>query len=271
VDEAGIYVTSGFEYETIWGLGANAMIQDLDDIAKCDNIMDDIGIDSIEGAVLLATAMEAGVIPWGDGKECLRVLRDEIGKGTPLGRILGNGTASVGKAYGLVRVPVVKGQGIPAYDPRSVKGIGVTYATSTMGADHTAGYTIATNILKVGGYIDPLKKEGQVELSRNLQIATAAVDSTGMCVFIAFPALDIPESFTALIDLINAAYGLSLTADDVTELGKKILKIEHDFNKGAGFTNQDDRLPEFFTYEPIPPHNAVWDFTDEEIDEFWNF
>ncbi|MDK2848374.1 MAG: aldehyde:ferredoxin oxidoreductase [Desulfuromonadales bacterium] len=271
VDEAGIYVTSGFEYETIWGLGANAMIENLDDIAKCDNIMDDIGIDSIEGAVLLATAMEAGVIPWGDGKECLRVLRDEIGKGTPLGRILGNGTASVGKAYGLVRVPVVKGQGIPAYDPRSVKGIGVTYATSTMGADHTAGYTIATNILKVGGYIDPLKKEGQVELSRNLQIATAAVDSTGMCVFIAFPALDIPESFTALIDLINAAYGLSLTADDVTELGKKILKIEHDFNKGAGFTNQDDRLPEFFTYEPIPPHNAVWDFTDEEIDEFWNF
>jgi aldehyde:ferredoxin oxidoreductase len=271
VDEAGIYVTSGFEYETIWGLGANAMIEDLDDIAKCDNIMDDIGIDSIEGAVLLATAMEAGVIPWGDGKECLRVLRDEIGKGTPLGRILGNGTASVGKAYGLVRVPVVKGQGIPAYDPRSVKGIGVTYATSTMGADHTAGYTIATNILKVGGYIDPLKKEGQVELSRNLQIATAAVDSTGMCVFIAFPALDIPESFTALIDLINAAYGLSLTADDVTVLGKKILKIEHDFNKGAGFTNQDDRLPEFFTYEPIPPHNAVWDFTDEEIDEFWNF
>ncbi|ABA87515.1 aldehyde:ferredoxin oxidoreductase, tungsten-containing [Syntrophotalea carbinolica DSM 2380] len=271
VDRAGGYITSGFEYETIWGLGANAMIEDLDDIAKCDNLMDDIGIDSIEGAVLLATAMEAGVIPWGDGKECQRVLRDEIGKGTPLGRILGNGTGMVGTAYGLVRVPVVKNQGIPAYDPRSVKGIGITYATSTMGADHTAGYTIATNILKVGGYVDPLTKDGQVELSRNLQIATAAVDSTGMCVFIAFPALDIPESFTALIDLLNATYGLDLTADDVTELGKKILKIEHDFNTAAGFSKQDDRLPEFFSYEPIPPHNAVWDFTDEEIDEFWDF
>jgi len=271
VDEAGAYVTSGFEYETIWGLGANAMIEDLDDIAKCDHLMDDIGIDSIEGAVLLATAMEAGVIPWGDGKECQRVLRDEIGKGTPLGRILGNGTGSVGRAYGLVRVPVVKNQGIPAYDPRSVKGIGITYATSTMGADHTAGYTIATNILKVGGYLDPLQKEGQVELSRNLQIATAAVDSTGMCVFIAFPALDIPESFTALIDLINATYGINLTADDVTDLGKTILKMEHDFNTAAGFGPEDDRLPEFFAYEPIPPHNAVWDFTDDEIDEFWNF
>jgi aldehyde:ferredoxin oxidoreductase len=271
VDEDGGYVTSGFEYETIWGLGANALIEDLDDIAKCDNIMDDIGIDSIEGAVLLATAMEAGVIPWGDGKECRRVLREEIGKGTPLGRILGNGTASVGQAYGLTRVPVVKGQGIPAYDPRSVKGIGITYATSTMGADHTAGYTIATNILKVGGYVDPLKKEGQVELSRNLQIATAAVDSTGMCIFVAFPVLDIPEAFTSLIDLINAAYGLDLTADDITELGKRILKIEHAFNLAAGFNNADDRLPEFFSYDPVPPHNVVWDFTGEEIDEFWDF
>jgi aldehyde:ferredoxin oxidoreductase len=123
----------------------------------------------------------------------------------------------------------------------------------------------------VGGYIDPLTKDGQVELSRNLQIATAAVDSTGMCVFIAFPALDIPESFTALIDLLNATYGINLTADDVTELGKTILKVEHDFNTAAGFGPADDRLPEFFNYEPIPPHNVVWDFSDEEIDEFWNF
>lgn len=271
VDEAGVYITSGFEYETIWGLGANAMIEDLDDIARCDNLMDDIGIDSIEGAVLLATAMEAGVIPWGDGKECERVLREEIGKGTLLGRILGNGTAAVGKAYGLTRVPVVKGQGIPAYDPRAVKGIGITYATSTMGADHTAGYTIATNILKVGGFVDPLSKEGQVELSRNLQIATAAVDSTGMCIFIAFPALDIPECLTSLIDMINAVYGLRLTGDDVNALGSRILKVEHAFNVAAGFGKAEDRLPEFFEYEPVPPHNAVWDFSGEEIDEFWNF
>lgn len=271
VDASGVYITSGFEYETVWGLGADAMIEDLDDIARCDAIMDDIGIDSIEGAVLLAVAMEAGVLHWGDGKECQRVLREEIGKGTPLGRILGNGAAAVGKAYGLTRVPVVKGQGIPAYDPRAIKGIGITYATSTMGADHTAGYTIATNILKVGGFIDPLSKEGQVDLSRNLQIATAAVDSTGMCIFIAFPALDIPECLTSLVDMINAVYGLQLTGDDVTALGARILKVEHQFNIAAGFSNADDRLPEFFEYEPVPPHNVVWDFTGEEIDKFWDF
>jgi len=270
-DKDGNYITSGFEYETIWGMGADCCVEDLDDIARADSLMDDIGLDSIEGVVMFGVAMEAGIIPFGDGKGILRLLSEEIGKGTPLGRILGSGAAVVGKVYGVSRVPVVKNQGIPAYDPRSVKGIGITYATSTMGADHTAGYTIATNILNVGGYVDPLKKEGQVELSRNLQIATAAVDSTGMCIFVAFPALDIPECLPALIDMINACYGISLTGDDVVNLGKYILKTEHKFNIAAGFNSSHDRLPDFFCDDPVPPHNLVWDFTDAEIDEFWNF
>lgn len=270
VDDKGEYVTSGFEYETIWGLGCACNISDLDDIARCDNAMDDVGIDSIEGAVLMSVAMEAKILEWGDGKEAFRLIDEDIRTGTPLGRILGNGAGSVGRTYGLTRIPVVKNQGIPAYDPRAVKGIGVTYATSTMGADHTSGYTIATNILKVGGFVDPLSNEGQVELSRNLQIATAAVDSTGLCIFVAFPALDIPECFTAIYEMINARYGLSLTADDVVALGKQILKTEHEFNLAAGFTNKDDRLPEFFE-EAIPPHNAVWDMSNEELDKFWDF
>jgi aldehyde:ferredoxin oxidoreductase len=270
-DKEGKYVTSGFEYETIWGLGADCCIDNLDDIAQADSLMDDIGIDSIETAVMFGVAMEAGILPFGDGKGIIRLLTEEIAKGTPLGRILGGGAGSVGRTYGVTRVPVVKNQAIPAYDPRSVKGIGITYATSTMGADHTAGYTIATNILNVGGYVDPLKKDGQVELSRNLQIATAAVDTTGMCIFVAFPALDIPECLPALIDMINARFGIALTGDDVTNLGKHILKIERQFNIDAGLTREHDRLPEFFRNEPVAPHNAVWDFTDAEIDEFWNF
>ena len=123
--------------------------------------------------------MEAGLIKWGDGKAALDLIK-EIRKGTPLGRIVGCGAAAVGRIYGQTRVPVVKGQAIPAYDPRAVKGVGLTYATTPMGADHTSGYAVATNILKCGGFVDPLKKEGNVELSRNLQIATAAIDSTGM-------------------------------------------------------------------------------------------
>lgn len=268
-DKAGKYLTSGFEYETIWGLGANACIKNLDDIAYIDRAMDDVGIDSIETAVTIALLMDAGVIPWGDGKAALDLV-EQIVKGTTLGRLIGSGAAVTGKVFGLTRVPVVKSQAIPAYDPRSVKGVGLTFATSPMGADHTAGYAVTANIMKVGGFVDPLKKEGQVELSRNLQIATAAIDSTGMCLFIAFAILDIPDGFNALIDMLNAQYGLTLTADDVTALGKTILKAERGFNEKAGFTKAQDRLPEFFE-EELPPHNTTWDFTDEEIDEVFNF
>lgn len=265
------YKTSGFEYESIWAMGADCCVDDLDQIAEADSIMDDLGIDSIETSVAMGVAMEAGVLEFGDGEGICRILRDEVGKGTGMGRLIGGGAGMVGQIYGVARVPVVKNQAIPAYDPRAIKGIGITYATSTMGADHTMGYSIATNILNVGGSVDPLSKEGQVELSRNLQIATAAIDSTGMCLFIAFAALDDETCLPALIDLINARFGLKLTGDDVVNLGKYILKTEKAFNEAAGFSKQDDRLPEFFSIEKLPPHNVVWDFSGEEIDSFWNF
>ena len=270
-DREGRYKTSGFEYESIWAMGADCCVDNLDLIAEADHLMDDIGIDTIETSVAMGVAMEAGVLEFGDGEAICRILREEIAQGTPLGRIIGCGAGSVGRAFGVTRVPVVKNQAIPAYDPRAVKGIGITYATSTQGADHTMGYTIATNILGVGGNLDPLSKEGQVELSRNLQIATAAIDSTGMCLFIAFAALDDEKCLPALVDMINARYGINLTADDVTALGKTILKTERAFNEAAGFTSRDDRLPEFFSEEPLPPHNVVWDMTPEEIDSFWDF
>ncbi len=269
-DKQGKYITSGFEYETIWGLGADAGIKDLDIIAYIDRAMDDVGVDSIETAVAVATAMDGGLLPWGDGQAVLEVVKD-MAKPTPLARIIAGGVAVVGKLCGMYRVPVVKDQAIPAYDPRSVKGIGLTYATTPMGADHTAGYCISGNILKVGADIDPLKKDGQVEYARAMQIGTAAIDSTGMCLFVYFGIADSPEGYQALIDMINAQYGLELTADDVDELGKSVLKVERDFNKRAGFTNHHDRLPEFMEYEVLPPHNVVWDFTPEEIDEVFNF
>ena len=268
-DKDGNYVTSGFEYETIWGFGANCCIEDLDTIAQIDHLLDDIGADTIETAVAVGVAMEAGIIPFGDGPGALKLLK-QIGEGTPLGRILGSGAGAVGKAYGVTRVPVVKNQGLSAYDPRSVKGMGITYATSTMGSDHTVGYCIPVNILRVGGFVDPLKKEGQVELSRRLQIGTAYLDSTGLCVFVGFAALDNPAVASLLADMLNAKAGLNKTAEEWRTLGRTVLLTEHKFNLAAGFTNKDDRLPEFFK-EPVPPHNAVWDFTEEEIDSFWNF
>ncbi|MBC2724573.1 MAG: aldehyde ferredoxin oxidoreductase [Desulfosporosinus sp.] len=264
------YLTSGFEYETIWGFGAGCTVDDLDIIAHVDQICDDIGIDTIETAGTMMVAMEAGILPWGDGPGILKLFKEEIKEGTPLGRILGNGADFTGRAFGVTRIPTVKHQSIPAYDPRAVKGIGVTYATTTMGADHTAGYSVTSNVLNVGGRIDPLGKEGQIELSRNLQIATASVDSAGLCVFTAFAILDYEPVSHALIDMINAQYGTNWSVDDWFDQGRYILKTERAFNQAAGFTNKDDRLPEFFS-EPVPPHNVTWDFTGEELDQVFQF
>ena len=271
VDENGEYVTKQPEYETVWAHGAHCGISDLDAIARMDRLDDDYGFDTIEMGVAIGVAMAANVLPFGDVEGAINLVH-EAGKGTPMGRILGAGAATVGKTYGLERVPVVKGQAMPAYDPRTVKGIGVTYATTTMGADHTAGYSVTTNVLGVGGKSDPLSAKGQVEISRNLQIATAALDSTGYCLFVALCILDQPETFGAMIDSINAMYGLSMTADDVVALGKSVLRTEREFNRLAGFGPADDRLPMFMTRESVEPHPGIrFDVTDEELDSVHNY
>ena len=145
---------------------------------------------------------------------------------------------------------------MPAYDPRSVQGIGVTYATTTQGADHTAGYTITANILGVGGTVDPLTPEGQVELSKNLQIATAMLDSLGLCIFVAFPVLDIPEAFVAIHEMLEAHTGAKYDAAALMQMGREVLTMERLYNERAGFTAADDRLPAYFKTEKLPPHNV---------------
>ncbi|MBN1483751.1 MAG: aldehyde ferredoxin oxidoreductase [Chloroflexia bacterium] len=269
-DEDGNEVVSCIEYESDWALGANCEIDDLDAIAKMVKLCNEYGLDTIEAGVTIGVAMEAGLAEFGDAKKAIKLLK-KIGKGKGIGRILGQGAAFTGRAYGLTRVPTVKGQAMPAYEPRAVKGIGVTYATSTMGADHTSGYTIAPEILAVGGDLDALEIQGKAETSRNLQVATAFLDATGHCLFIAFAILDIAEGFQGMIEECNGVLGTNWTADDVTAIGKEILKKERGFNEAAGFGPMDDRIPEFMHLEKLPPHNVTWDVPDEMLDSVYDF
>jgi aldehyde:ferredoxin oxidoreductase len=263
--EDGSEIVSCVEYESDWSLGANCGIDSLDDIAELVRLCNDIGLDTIEAGCTLGVAMEAGLAPFGDGKAAIKLMR-EIGEGTPLGRILGGGTALTARAFGVVRSPTVKGQSMPAYEPRAVKGIGITYATTTMGADHTAGYTIGPEILSVGGAADPLDPKGKADLSRAFQATTAFLDSTGHCLFIAFAILDIASGFEGLMEEVNALLGTDYTVDDAARLGAEVLRKERAFNEAAGFGPADDRVPEFMKYEPLPPHNQVFDVPDEALD-----
>jgi aldehyde:ferredoxin oxidoreductase len=269
-DEEGNALVSCLEYETAWALGANCGVDDLDWIAKMTRECNDIGLDTIEAGNSLAIAMEGGVINFGDGEAALDLLQ-EVSRKTPMGRIIGQGVEATAKAFGVHRVPTCKGQSMPAYEPRAVKGIGVTYATTPMGADHTAGYTIAPEIAGVSGKVDPLSDEGKAELSLTFQAATAFIDSTGYCLFIAFPILDIAKGWEGMAESVAGVTGMNVTGADVVPLGKEVLKVERLFNERAGFTAEDDRPPEFMRYEKLPPHNVVWTITDEQLDSVYSW
>lgn len=262
----GTFHTSVMEYESVWALGANCGIGNLDDVADLIWACNDVGLDTIEMGGAIAVAMEGGLLKFGDAEGAKRLLNEEVRHATPLGRIIGNGTELTGKAFGVIRVPTVKGQSMPAYEPRAVKGIGVTYATTTMGADHTAGYTIAPEILSVGGKADPFTTQ-KAELSRAFQASTAFIDTSGYCLFDAFAVLDIPDGLAGMVESCAAVLGTTWTVEDAVNLGLEILKAERRFNEAAGFTRAHDRLPEFMKYEALPPHRTVFDVPDEELDK----
>ncbi|MBW1945367.1 MAG: aldehyde ferredoxin oxidoreductase [Deltaproteobacteria bacterium] len=266
VDDGGKYVTASLEYETIWSMGGMPGIDDLDVIARLDFLSDDIGLDTMNTGVAIGVAMDAGYKEFGDGQAAIELM-EEIAKGTEIGKVLGNGPAAVGKHFNHHRVPVAKGQSIAAYDPRGMQGNGVTYATSPMGADHTAGNLVGAYL---GGVLNPLEAEGQVKASRKAQISMASLDCTGLCL-LAGAALAAPDVSEALLKMINAKLGTQMGADDIPALGIRVLKAELEFNRNAGFTNKDDRLAKFFYEEPLPPHNKVFAVTDEDLDNTLDF
>lgn len=256
-DENGEYLTAGFEYETIGLNGANCGISSLDTIAKIDRLCDDFGIDTMETGCTIAVCMEAGKIEFGDDKGALGFIQEMI-DGTEFGKILGQGTECTGKKLGVKRIPTVKGQSLAAYDPRSLKGTGVTYAVSPMGADHTAGNALGNPT------VDSYKKEGQVQLSTTLQVGMSTFDNLGMCIFSGFCTQD-PQNVGYLLEMMAGKFGGEWNPDKLFGIGVQTLALEKAFNRAAGFTDKDDKLPEFMYTEPLYPQNTVFDITEEEI------
>ncbi|MEJ2754202.1 MAG: aldehyde ferredoxin oxidoreductase C-terminal domain-containing protein, partial [Chloroflexota bacterium] len=210
--EDGEEIVSPLEYETIGLMGANLGIDSLDAIARMNWQVNDLGLDTIEIGAALGVAAEAGLMAWGDGEGGLALI-DEIRRGSALGRVLGNGAATTGKVYGVERVPAVKGQAISAYDPRAIKGTGVTYATSPQGADHTCGLTIRAKI----EHLDPTIQQAE---SRNAQLNMAGYDTLGACIFAGFGFAATPGTIR---DLLNARYGWDVSETILQELGRQTI------------------------------------------------
>jgi aldehyde:ferredoxin oxidoreductase len=259
-DSTGKALVAPMEYETIGLMGSNLGISDLDAVARLNREVNDLGLDSIDLGAALGIAAQAGLMAFGDGDRALELL-GEIRKGSPLGRILGHGVAVAGRVLGVPRVPAVKGQAIAAYDPRALKGTGVTYATSPQGADHTAGNTLRAKV-------DHLDPKVQADLSRAAQINMAGYDTLGACIFSGGGFAVAPE---VIPQFLNALYGWQAGPDILQTLGKETLRLEREFNRRAGFTAVDDRLPEWMTLEKLPPHNSVFDVAEADLDGVFNW
>jgi aldehyde:ferredoxin oxidoreductase len=217
----------------------------------------DYGLDTIETGAALGVALEAGLAPFGDF-EAIRALLSQVGEGTVLGRLIGNGAVTTGRVLGIRRVPAVLGQAMPGYDPRSLKGNGVTYATSPQGADHTAG-----NAFGARNQVNPLAVSGQRDLSLKLQIIAAMLDSTGLCLFARPPIIADPQ---LMVDMLNGRFGWGWTTADFDRANRDVLRTEIEFNRRAGLTAADYRIPEYMREEPLAPHNATFDIPDSDLD-----
>ena len=257
VDKDGKEIVSPVEYETIGLMGTNCGLTDPDELARVNFIANDLGIDTIEAGAMIGVLMDVGEGPFGDVNFMVKVL-EEIRKGSEQGRLWAQGTARVGKHYGAKRIPVIKQQAISAYDPRVVEATGITMMMTAQGADHTAG-----NLPKLD--CRGMDASQIVAASYGAQRMMAASDALGICIF-GRMVTDTHSAF--IVEAINNALGTDFPASYYNEIGKETLRLEHEFNRAAGFTDQDDDLPDFFYTESLPPMNRVARFRGEEVNRF---
>ena len=242
--------SGGLEYEAAWALGAANGVNDLEALQYANLLCNEEGIDPISYGATIGAVMELyemGVLtkeqigieaPFGSAK-ALAFLTEQTVNGEGFGKEIGQGSKRLTEKYGHPDLSMsVKGQEFPAYDGRGIQGMGLAYATSNRGACHLRGYTVASEVLGIPVKTDPLEHEGKPELVKAFQDATAAFDSSGLCIFTTFA-----WGLADLAPQMAAACGEQYTTEELEKIGERIWNMEREFNNRAGFTDKDDNLP----------------------------
>jgi len=242
--------SGGLEYEAAWALGAANGVNDLEALQYANLLCNEEGFDPISFGATVGAVMELyemGVLtkeqlgieaPFGSAK-ALAYFAEITAKGEGFGKEIGQGSKRLTAKYGHPDLSMsVKGQEFPAYDGRAIQGIGLAYATSNRGACHLRGYTIASEVLGIPVKTEPTESEGKPELVKAFQDATAAFDSSGLCIFTTF-AWSLPD----LAPQLQAACDDAYTTEELEKIGERIWNMEREFNNAAGFTAKDDSLP----------------------------
>ena len=253
-DADGKEIVSPVEYETLGLMGTNCGLTDPDDLARLNWHANDLGIDTIETGAMMGVLLDAGLAPFGDVAFLTRVMA-ELRAGSADGKLWAQGTAAVGAHYKVARCPVIKKQGISAYDPRVIEVTGISMMVTAQGADHTTGN--APKFECSGKNVDEL-----VDVSMEMQTLCASADSLGLCVF---GRSVTNANIEMVVGAINDACGTGFSVDWFREIGRQTLRYEAEFNLAAGFTEADDELPAFFYEEALAPSNKVARFHSAEV------
>jgi aldehyde:ferredoxin oxidoreductase len=248
-DKDGNYKTSALEFETLTLLGSNCGIASWEDVADLDRLCDDVGLDTIETGAAIAIYMDSGAMEFGNAEGAKDLLK-EIAEGTDLGKAIGNGAVAIGRRQKHKRVGAVKGQALPAWDPRPLKAAGVTYCTSAMGADHTAGLVV-----------DPGQSiEDIAQASQESQILNTAIDSSGFCQFLMTSIQEISEFYSHFL-------GEKVPREQIADIAWQCMQEEWEFNRRAGFGPEDDEMPDTMKEDAIGPEKAVWDVPQDIVNQ----
>lgn len=252
---------AGPEYETIWGFGSDCGVNDMEAVIKANYWCNEYGLDTISTAATIAAAMELyqrGFIKkedldggpelvWGNAEAVVEWTK-RIGQKAGLGALMAEGSYRLCEAYGVPEYSMtVKKQEMPAYDPRGIQGIGINYATSNRGGCHVRGYMISPEILGLPEKLDRFTLEGKAEWTKIFQDFTAAIDSSGLCLFTSF-AMGADD----YANLYNAISGTNMTGSDFIEAGERVWNLERTFNLKAGIDPSQDTLPKRLLEEGIP-------------------
>ncbi|RME84686.1 MAG: aldehyde ferredoxin oxidoreductase [Caldilineae bacterium] len=266
------------EYESVWALGANCGVSNKEAVAYMIDQCNRFGMDPIELGNVIGMYMEAlqrgyvngNPLTWGDADGMIELI-ERIARGADeTARTLGLGAAGAAKAFGHPEIAMsVKGQAIPAYDPRGLKGMGIGYATSNRGACHLRAYTPAAElgVMPFGSLkVDPLAWEGKGELCKVFQDVHAVSDSLDICKFSAFA-----EGMDEYVSQYNAVTGRNLTADELLKAGERVYNLERYYNNLVGFREGSDYLPERFLKEPstVPGSEGQVCELDKMLEEYY--
>jgi len=271
--------SGGLEYESAWSLGCATGVDDLEALTFANFLCNEYGMDPITLGSTVAAAMElykigaitdaeTGGMPlqFGSAEDLVKIC-EMTGKGEGFGADIGLGSKLLCEKYGHPELSMtVKGQEFPAYDPRGIQGMGLTYATSNRGACHLRSYTVASEILGIPEKTDPHAAEGKAGLVKAFQDATAAVDSTGTCVFTTF-ALSMDD----IAPQVDAACDGDWSVEHMMEVGERIWNMERKYNMDAGFTGADDTLPKRLLKDAAKtgPAEGLTSKLDEMLPEYY--